>query len=139
MDECIFCKIVKGEIPSEKVFENKKFLAFLDIGPVNKGHTLVIPKKHYKNLFDMPEEELKGYIEAIQKVSKAIIKAVNADGISINMSNEPAAGQVVMHAHFHLIPRLKGDGLKLWPQGKYKEGEADEIKDKITNCLESSD
>ena len=134
--DCIFCKIVKGEIPCSKVFEDEKFLAFLDIGPVNKGHTLVIPKKHYKNLLDMPEEELKGYMEVIQKVSKAIIKAVNADGINFNMSNEEAAGQVVMHAHVHTIPRFKGDGLKLWPQGKYAEGEAEKIKDKITNCLE---
>ncbi|MBU1205144.1 MAG: HIT domain-containing protein, partial [Nanoarchaeota archaeon] len=103
------------------------------------GHTLVIPKKHYKNLFDMPEEELNDYLMVIQRVSKAIIKGVNADGININMSNESAAGQVVMHTHFHLIPRFKDDGLKLWPQGKYAEGEAEEIKDKITNCLESSD
>ena len=139
MDECIFCKIIKGEIPSNKVYENKNFFAFLDIGPVNKGHTLVIPKKHYKNLLDMPEEELKGYMETIQKVSNAVKKGVNAEGISINMSNESAAGQVVMHAHFHLIPRFKDDGLRLWPQGRYKEGEADKIKDKITNCLESSD
>ena len=133
--DCIFCKIIKGEIPCSKVFEDEKFFAFLDIGPVNRGHTLVIPKKHYKNLLDMPEDELKGYIETIQKVSKAIIKAVNADGISINMSNEPAAGQVVMHAHFHLIPRFKNDGLKLWPQGRYKEGEAEKIKNKNTNSL----
>lgn len=133
--DCIFCKIIKGEIPCSKVFEDEKFFAFLDIGPVNRGHTLVIPKKHYKNLFDMPEEELNDYLMVIQKVSKAIIKAVNADGISINMSNEPAAGQVVMHAHFHLIPRFKNDGLKLWPQGRYKEGEAEEIKNKIINSL----
>ncbi len=135
MDECIFCKIIKGEIPSNKVYENKIFFAFLDIGPVNKGHALVIPKKHYKNLLDMPEEELKGYMEAIQKVSNAVKKGVNADGISINMSNEKAAGQVVMHAHIHIIPRFKDDGLKLWPQGRYKEGEAEEIKNKITSSL----
>jgi len=133
--DCIFCKIVGGEIPCSKVFENEKFFAFLDIGPVNKGHTLVIPKKHYKNLFDMPEEELKGYMEVIQKVSKAVMKGVDADGVNINMSNESAAGQVVMHAHVHIIPRIKGDGLKLWPQGKYKEGEMQTVRDKIVNYL----
>ena len=132
---CIFCKIVRGEIPCSKVFENEKFFAFLDIGPINKGHTLVIPKKHYKNLFDMPEEELKGYMEVIQKVSKAVMKGVDADGVNINMSNESAAGQVVMHAHVHIIPRIKGDGLKLWPQGKYKEGEMQTVRDKIVNYL----
>lgn len=133
--DCIFCKIVKGEIPCSKVFENEKFLAFLDIGPVNKGHTLVIPKKHYKNLFDMPKEELNDYLEVIQRVSKAVMKGVDADGVNINMSNESAAGQVVMHSHFHLIPRLKNDGLKLWPQGKYAEGEATKVRDKIVNYL----
>ena len=133
--DCIFCKIVGGEIPCSKVFENEKFFAFLDIGPINKGHTLVIPKKHYKNLFDMPEEELKGYMEVIQKVSKAVMKGVDADGVNINMSNESAAGQVVMHAHVHIIPRIKGDGLKLWPQGKYKEGEMQTVRDKIVNYL----
>jgi len=135
MDECIFCKIIKGELPCSKVFEDEKFFAFLDIGPVNKGHTLVIPKKHYKNLFDMPEEELKGYMEAIQKVSKAVMKGVDADGVNINMNNESAAGQVVMHAHVHIIPRFNGDGLKLWPQGKYEEGEADKTREKIVNYL----
>ncbi len=133
--DCIFCKIIRGEIPCSKVFENEKFFAFLDIGPVNRGHTLVIPKKHYKNLFDMPEEELKGYMEAIQKVSKAVMKGVDADGVNINMSNESAAGQVVMHAHVHIIPRFKNDGLKLWPQGKYEEGEADKTRKKIVNYL----
>ena len=133
--DCIFCKIIRGEIPCSKVFENEKFFAFLDIGPVNKGHTLVIPKKHYKNLFDMPKEELNDYLEVIQRVSKAIIKGVNADGININMSNEEAAGQVVMHAHFHLIPRFKDDGLKLWPQKKYGDGEASKVREKIVNYL----
>ena len=133
--DCIFCKIVKGEIPCSRVFENEKFFAFLDIGPVNKGHTLVIPKKHYKNLFDMPEDEIKGYMEVIQKVSKAVMKGIDADGVNINMSNEPAAGQVVMHTHIHIIPRFKNDGLKLWPQGKYEEGEADKTREKIVNYL----
>ncbi len=133
--DCIFCKIIKGEIPCSKVFENEKFFAFLDIGPVNKGHTLVIPKKHYKNLFDMPEDELKGYMEVIQKVSKAVIKGVDADGVNLNMNNESVAGQVVMHAHIHIIPRFKDDGLKLWPQGKYEEGEAAKTRNKIVNYL----
>jgi len=133
--DCIFCKIIKGEIPCSKVFENEKFFAFLDIGPVNKGHTLVIPKKHYKNLFDMPEDELKGYMGVIQKVSKAVMKGVDADGVNLNMSNELAAGQVVMHAHVHIIPRFKDDGLKLWPQGTYEEGEADKTRNKIVNYL----
>jgi histidine triad (HIT) family protein len=136
MDECIFCKIIKGEILSSKIYEDENFFAFLDIAPVNKGHTLVISKKHYKNLLEMPEEELKGYMEAVKKVSEAVMKGVNAEGISISMSNEKAAGQVVMHAHIHVIPRFEDDGLKLWPQGNYEEGESDKIKEDIIKSLE---
>ncbi|MDD5086257.1 MAG: HIT family protein [Candidatus Nanoarchaeia archaeon] len=135
MDECIFCKIIKSEIPCNKIYEDEKFFAFLDIAPVNKGHTLVIPKKHYKNLLDMPEEEIKGYMEAVKKVSDAVMKGVDADGISISISNEKAAGQVVMHAHIHVIPRFDDDGLKLWPQGKYEEGESEKTREKIVNYL----
>ena len=98
MDECIFCKIIKGEIPSKKIYEDEKFFAFLDIAPVNKGHTLVIPKKHYKNLLDMPEEELNGYMKAVKNVSDAVIKGVNSDGINISMSNEEAAEKLIRAA-----------------------------------------
>jgi|SRR3989344_2289548 len=135
MNDCIFCKIVKGEIPSNKVYEDEKVLAFLDIGPVNKGHALVIPKEHYVNIYDIPENLLKNVIAAVKKVSKAVKKGVNADGINLNMSNDPSAGQVVMHFHMHVIPRFKNDNLKLWPQSKYKEGEAEEVKKKIKENL----
>lgn len=135
MDECIFCKIIKGKIPSSKIYENENFFAFLDIAPVNKGHTLIIPKKHYKNILDMPEEKLNGYMETVKKVAKAVMKGVNADGINISMNNEKAAGQVVMHAHIHVIPRFENDGLKLWPQGKYQEGESEKTREKIVNYL----
>ena len=135
MNDCIFCKIIKGEIPSNKVYENEKVLAFLDIGPVNKGHALVIPKEHYVNIYDIPENLLKNVIAAVKKVSKAVKKGVNADGINLNMSNDPSAGQVVMHFHMHVIPRFKNDNLKLWPQSKYKEGEAEEVKKKIKENL----
>ena len=135
MNDCIFCKIVKGEIPSNKVYEDEKVLAFLDIGPVNKGHALVIPKEHYVNIYDIPENLLKNVIAAVKKVSKAVKKGVNADGINLNMSNDPSAGQVVMHSHIHIIPRFKDDGLKHWPQSKYKEGEAEEVKKKIKENL----
>ena len=135
MNECIFCKIVKGEIPSSKIYENDKVLAFLDIGPVNKGHTLVIPKEHYTNIYDIPEDILKEVVTAAKKISKAIKKGVNADGININQSNDSSAGQVVMHIHFHIIPRFRDDGLKLWPQNKYNEGEMEIIKNKIKESL----
>lgn len=135
MTDCIFCKIIKGEIPSSKVYEDEKVFAFLDIAPVNKGHTLVIPKEHYVNIFDMPEELLKDVSVAVKNISAAVQKGVNADGISLGMSNNSAAGQVVMHAHMHIMPRFKDDGLRLWPQGKYEEGEMQEYAEKIKGAL----
>lgn len=135
MNDCLFCKIIKGELPSSKVYENDKILAFLDISPVNKGHTLVIPKEHYENIYDIPEEILKEVIAAVKKISIAVKKGVNADGISIGQSNESSAGQVVHHIHFHIMPRFSDDGLKLWPQHSYEEGEIDKIKEKIVSSF----
>jgi histidine triad (HIT) family protein len=134
-EACIFCKIVKGEIPCSKVYENSNVLAFLDIKPINKGHTLVIPKKHFVNVFDGSEDDLCEVAKAVKKVSFAVKKAVEADGLNIMSSNDSAAGQVVMHAHTHLIPRFKDDGLKLWPGKDYEENETDSIKEKIIKFL----
>jgi len=135
MEDCIFCKIIKGEIPSAKLFENDKVYAFLDIGPVHKGHSLVIPKEHYETLMDIPDEILKEMAAALKIISKAVKKATSADGISIGMSNYKAAGQVVPHAHFHIMPRFEDDGLKLWPQGKYEDGEMEKTKQDIIRFL----
>ena len=133
--DCIFCKIVNGEIPSSKIYENKDVLAFLDLSPVNKGHTLVIPKQHYETIMDIPDEILKEVIVAAKKVSKSLMKSVNAGGVTVSMSNYEIAGQVVPHAHFHVIPRHKGDGLKLWPQGKYSDKEMELFAEKIRKAL----
>jgi histidine triad (HIT) family protein len=133
--DCIFCKIVKGEIPSEKVYENSDVLTFLDIGPVNKGHALVIPKKHYETLLDLPDDLLAKVAVAVKKISGAVMKATNAEGISIGQSNYKAAGQLVFHAHFHIMPRFSNDGLKLWPQGRYSEGEIKKYGEKIRSSL----
>jgi histidine triad (HIT) family protein len=120
---CIFCKIVKGEIPSEKIYEDSEVLAFLDIFPVNKGHALVIPKKHYETIMDLPDELLAKVAVAVKKVSAAVKKATNAEGISIGQSNHPEAGQAIPHVHFHVMPRYANDGFRHWKQGKYSEGE----------------
>ena len=133
--DCIFCKIVNGEIPSEKLYDDENVFAFLDIAPVNKGHALVIPKKHYETIFDVPDDELQKLAVAVKKVASAVKKAVNAEGVSIAMSNYKAAGQVVPHAHFHIMPRFENDGLKLWPQGKYEEGEMKQFGEKIRKTL----
>lgn len=134
--DCIFCKIIQGKIPSFKVYEDDKTLAFLDIGPVNKGHALVIPKEHYELYMDVPENLLLVWMASVRKVAKAVMKATNSDGLNISLSMGKAAGQTVNHAHFHVIPRFEGDGFRHWPQGKYGEGEALRYVDKIKADLE---
>ncbi len=133
--DCIFCKIVKGEIPSARVYEDEKVMAFLDIAPTGKGHTLVIPKAHYPILMDVPDELLMELIIAVKKISRAVILATGAGGINLALAMHDIAGQSVPHAHFHIIPRHKGDGLKMWPQGRYEEGEMKEFAEKIRGKL----
>ncbi len=135
MDDCLFCKIIKREIPSSKLYETENVLAFLDIAPVHKGHALVVPKKHCMNILDIDENNLTEVAKAVKKVALAVKKATNADAITVTSNNEKAAGQVVMHYHIHIIPRFKDDGLELWPQGKYEENEMDEYKKKIEAFL----
>ena len=135
MKDCIFCKIINKEIPSCIVYESKEVIAFLDISPINKGHTLVMPKKHYETFLDLPKSELEVLFGKIQEVTKAVIKATNADGFNLLLNNKRAAGQVVDHVHFHVIPRFENDGLKHWPHGKYNEGEDKKIATKIRSFL----
>ncbi len=117
--DCIFCKIVNGDIPSAKVFESETCLAFLDIAPVNPGHALVLPKGHYATLMDIPEELQGDLMATLSKLGKAVMEATGADGLNLMQNNYEAAGQEVHHVHFHLIPRHSDDGLKLWPQSGY--------------------
>ena len=135
MPDCIFCKIARGELPSFKVYEDEKTLAFLDIHPVHPGHVLVIPKEHATNIFDISAENWSAMQETVRKVAVALEKAVSADGVNLMMNNREHAGQVVDHAHVHLIPRFKGDGLKLWPHKEYKDGEAQAVSEKIRAVL----
>ncbi len=127
MDNCIFCKIVKGQIPSSKVYEDTKFLGFLDINPVHKGHVLIIPKKHHRWVWDMTLDESKEAMPVAQRVAKAVQAATKCDLVVMTV-----VGDEVEHAHIHLIPKFRGDGLKFWPSGKYEEGEMEQYKDKIT-------
>lgn len=136
MEDCIFCKIVSGQVPSKKLFETDKTQAFLDAFPAVKGHSLVIPKNHFETLLDIPEEELKDAILVAKKVSKAIVKVTNADGFNLVQNNKEAAGQLVKHAHFHIVPRFKDDGLKLhFPSGQAEEKELLEMQEKIKKEL----
>lgn len=128
---CVFCKIVNGEIPSFKVYEDENTLAFLDINPVNPGHTLVMPKKHLANIEETDEEILCQVMKIVKKVGASLKKNLGALGYNVQVNNDPAAGQVVPHLHFHVMPRLKNDGLNLWPQKKYATGEAEAVLKKI--------
>lgn len=134
-NDCIFCKIINNEIPCSQVYEDNKTLAFLDIRPINKGHILVIPKKHFNTILDIPDNLLKEIITVIKKISKSLKKSLKADGFNIMISSFPAAGQEVMHAHFHIIPRFAGDGLTHWPGKEYEEGEMDTLRKKIATFL----
>jgi histidine triad (HIT) family protein len=118
--ECIFCKIVAGEIPCAKVFESDTVLAFLDIAPVHPGHALVLPKDHHPTLMDIPPALGEDLFKALSAVGGAVMEATGADGLNLMQNNYEAAGQLVHHAHFHLIPRFADDGLKLWAQSSYE-------------------
>ena len=137
MDDCLFCRIAKGEIPCSKVYEDDNFLAFLDINPVNKGHTLVIPKEHYETFTDLPDEKVNDFMAIVRKVMAGIKTSLNPDGFNIFNNNKPAAGQEVPHLHFHVLPRYEGDGNTFkWENDKYAEGEMAEVTEKIRNNLE---
>ena len=136
MEDCIFCKIVKGKIPCQKIYENEKVFAFLDIMPIHKGHTLVIPKEHHETLLDMPDDTLAELAKVAKKVSKAVKKATGADGFNIGQNNGAAAGQAVFHFHLHVIPRFNGDGLKNWPHTKVPDEDMKQIHEDIKNSLE---
>ncbi len=136
MNDCLFCKIIEGEISATKVYEDEKTFAFLDVNPNNIGHTLVVPKTHSRNIFDIKKEDLEPLFDTVQKIAKAIKESLNSDGINIISNNERAAGQLVFHTHVHVIPRIESDGFKSW-KGKvsYKEGEADAVAKKIKEKL----
>ncbi len=136
MDDCIFCKIIKGDIPSAKVYEDDRVYGFLDIAPVNKGHALVVPKKHSSDILEDDLEDLNACMKAVQIVATAVIKVVNADGFNLITNTKKAAGQVIPHTHFHIIPRFENDDLKHWPHSKYKEGEMQELQKNITASIE---
>ena len=119
MSDCIFCRIVKGEIPCAEVYSDARVLAFLDLNPQKPGHTLVIPKAHYPDIFAVPGELFSDIFPVIQRIGKALMAATGAEGLNILQNNHPVAGQSVFHAHWHLVPRHEGDGLRHWPMGQY--------------------
>lgn len=129
---CIFCKISNGEIPSSKLYEDEDFVIILDIGPASFGHALIIPKNHYANLFEMPEELLAKSVGLAKVWGEKLVKALHADGLNLVQNNGLAAGQTVYHYHLHLIPRYDQDALgELWTPGTLSEEQRQEILDKL--------
>ena len=128
----VFAKILRGELPSTKVFEDSHVLVIMDVMPQGPGHTLVIPKAASRNLLDIGAEDLKHAILAVQRVARAVKKAFDAPGVFVMQFNEPAAGQTVFHTHFHVIPRFEGVGLKPHAGGmadaSVLKGHAEKIK-----------
>jgi len=135
MSDCIFCKIIAGEIPANKVYKDDKVLAFLDITPVNPGHTLIIPKEHYDNFLALPDDLLCHLAQTVKKIAPAVLAATGASSFNLGLNNGKDAGQLVNHFHWHLMPRFAGDGRELWHGGKYEPGEAEKIADKIRAAL----
>ena len=116
MSDCVFCRIVAGQIPSTRVYEDAQVLAFMDIGQVNPGHVLVAAKKHAANLFELDDAQAAAIAQASAKIARALKVAFNPEGLSVYQANGKAAGQTVFHYHVHLVPRHAGDGMELtWP------------------------
>lgn len=131
MEDCIFCKIVRKELPAFTVFENERISAFLDINPLTGGHILIIPKSHYENLFDIDEELLKEIISITQRLAKTIRGKLSADGINLFNATGRAGEQSVSHFHLHLIPRRINDNLDInaWWRTKARTAETEKLKE----------
>lgn len=135
MPDCLFCKIVRGEIPSVKIYEDDATLAFLDINPVNPGHTLVVPKEHSTDIFEIDEKNWAAVMKTVHAVSQALQKSLGPTGINLAMNNKSGAGQVIFHAHVHIMPRFLNDGHELWKGTPYPDGEAAKVGEKIRAAL----
>ncbi|MDD2445360.1 MAG: HIT domain-containing protein [Clostridia bacterium] len=131
MSDCIFCKIVSGESPCYKIYEDENCLAFLDVANDFYAHTLVIPKKHYKNILDIPNSELNYVIGVLQKISKHYVENCGFDGINTINANNKCANQSVFHLHFHIIPRRNNDGLHIFPEGQNNKFDLEEVSHKL--------
>lgn len=132
-DQCIFCKIIAGEIPSYTLYEDEKYKVILDVGPATKGHALILPKNHYANLYELPEEDAAEVIRLAKKMMVRMTDKLKCDGFNIVQNNGETAGQTVYHFHMHLIPRYKNDGEILkYVAGEPSQEELEQIKKTIT-------
>jgi histidine triad (HIT) family protein len=134
-ERCVFCKIVKGELPAQKVYEDERYIAFLDINPFSRGHTLVCPKAHGETIWDMKEREIGELFMTASKISKAVVEATGADGFRFVQNNGEAANQVVAHVHVHVIPIALHQKGKVMDRLKFTEKEMSETADKIRESV----
>jgi histidine triad (HIT) family protein len=134
--DCVFCKIVAGQVPSAKVYEDDACIAFLDIGPLADAHLLLVPRAHYEWISDMPAEQVAAVAGRIPQLARAVMKVSRAEGFNVLQNNGKASGQAVPHVHFHIIPRREGDGLGYrWNAGRYPAGKLEELQQAVLRAL----
>lgn len=133
VNDCIFCKIAAGEIPSKTLYEDEQFRVILDLGPASKGHALILPKNHYANIYEIPEEAAGDVMKLAKKMAGIMTDKLHCDGFNLVQNNGELAGQTVFHFHMHLIPRYKDDGQIIgWKAGNTTQEELENIKNIIT-------
>ncbi len=136
MDNCIFCKLASGEIPTATLYEDQEFRVILDQGPASKGHALILPKAHYADLYELPEETAKKVMVLAKRMADVMTRALGCDGFNLVQNNGETAGQTVFHFHMHLIPRYRDDQVKLgWTPGTLTDEVRDEVLDKVKKEL----
>lgn len=137
MKDCIFCQVVAKNLPSTLVYENEEVYAFLDIHPVHPGHVLVIPKGHTEQLPDLSLEQVTSVMAVVQRVGKALMQESGVKGFNVLQNNGAAAGQVISHVHFHVVPRYADDGLRMWPESGYRsEQQKQETGERLRAALQ---
>ncbi len=131
-EDCIFCKIANGEIPSKTLYEDEQFRVILDLGPATKGHALILPKDHFANLYELPDETAAKVMQLAKKMATQMTEKLGCDGFNLVQNNGETAGQTVFHFHLHLIPRYENDGQKIgWTPGSPSQEELEAIKNEI--------
>jgi len=135
MSDCLFCRIIDGELPSTKVYEDEAHLAFMDIGPANPGHLLVVPKQHHQCLAEMPEEMVGPLFVVASRLGQAAMKATAAPAFNLIVNNGQAAGQLVFHTHVHVIPRFVDDGHKHWGKKEIPEERTKALAGEISRII----
>jgi histidine triad (HIT) family protein len=135
MEDCLFCKIIRKEIPSYEIYEDNHVYAFLDIRPVHPGHVLVVPKMHSKGFRDAKPDDLKYVVFAAQKIAEAVMEALKTPAFNLELNDGEVAGQIVPHTHLHVIPRYENDGLKHWPGKDLDKAKGEELARQIREAL----